>query len=79
MTSNVQLVGTDRCIELIFPDAESRPGKRTFKDWQAKGYFRFHKIGHRVFYNPNEVAEDLTRQFRVEAKTLRSSKGEAAS
>ncbi len=62
-----QLVGTERCIELVFPDPPSRPGKRTFLEWKARGYFRYHKIGRRVFYNPEEVAADLARRFRVEA------------
>lgn len=62
-----QLVGTDRCIEEVFPDAPSRPGKRTFLEWKARGYFRYHKIGRRVFYRPSEVAADLARRFRVEA------------
>lgn len=78
MSAQLQLVGADRCIEQIFPDAASRPGKRTFLDWKAKGFFRFHKIGYRVFYDPAEVAEDLARQFRVEAKTPEPGKGGAA-
>jgi hypothetical protein len=77
MTAPLQLVGTDRCIELIFPDVASRPGKRTFMEWKAKGFFRFHKIGHRVFYDPGEVAEDLARQFRVAAKTSETRGGSA--
>ena len=43
-------------MEIVFPDEDSRPGKRTFLEWKAQGYFRYHKIGRRVFYNPEEVA-----------------------
>ncbi|MBP36535.1 MAG: hypothetical protein CMP31_13120 [Roseibacillus sp.] len=67
MDANHTLVGTDRCIEIVFPDDVSRPGKRTFLEWKAQGYFRYRKIGRRVFYNPEEVAADLARRFRVEA------------
>lgn len=70
MTANkhpIELVGTDRCMELVFPDPDSRPGKRTFLEWQYRGYFRHHKIGRRTFYNPEEVAADLARRFRIEA------------
>ncbi len=62
-----QLVGTSRVMELVFPDPDSRPGKRTFLEWQYRGYFRFHKIGRRTFYNAEEVASDLARRFRIEA------------
>lgn len=54
-------------MELVFPDPDSRPGKRTFLEWQYRGYFRFHKIGRRTFYNAEEVASDLARRFRIEA------------
>lgn len=67
MSYQTQLVGTDRCIEILFPDAPSRPGQRTFLEWKARGYFRYHKIGKRVFYRPEEVASDLARRFRIEA------------
>lgn len=57
-------------MEEVFPHRESRPGKRTFLQWQYNGYFRYHKIGRRTFYNPQEVAEDLSRRFRIEATDL---------
>tara|TARA_A100001037_G_scaffold306864_1_gene357672 strand:- start:12438 stop:12662 length:225 start_codon:yes stop_codon:yes gene_type:complete len=62
-----RLVGTEACIDEVFEEGPSRPGKRTFLEWKARGYFRFYKIGRRVFYNPREVAADLARRFRVEA------------
>lgn len=54
-------------MEIVFPDPDSRPGKRTFLQWQYNGFFRFHKIGRRTFYNPEEVATDLSRRFRIDA------------
>lgn len=65
-----QLVGTLKCMEEVFPDPGSRPGKRTFLQWQYNGYFRFYKTGRRTFYNPQEVAEDLSRRFRIEATSI---------
>lgn len=70
MATPSELVGTERCIELLFPDEASRPGKRTFLEWKARGYFRYRKIGRRIFFDPAEVAADLARRFRVEATTL---------
>ena len=78
MSTNHQLVGADRCIELVFPDPSSRPSFRTWQDWKAKGYFRWHKIGHRVFYNPDEVAADLTSDFRVDPPDSAPPKGGSA-
>lgn len=37
MRASHQLVGTERCLELLFPDENSRPGLRTFREWQARG------------------------------------------
>jgi hypothetical protein len=75
MSTNLQLVGAERCIETVFPDPSSRPSSRTWQDWKAKGYFRWHKIGHRVFYNPDEVAADLTSRFRVDPPDSLEGKG----
>lgn len=65
-----QLVGTDRCREILFPDAASAPGKRTFAEWMARGYFPVHRIGRRVFLDPEEVRAALDRRFRVNAKSV---------
>ncbi len=43
-----------------------------------QSYFRWHKIGHRVFYNPDEVAADLTSDFRVDPPDSAPPKGGSA-
>lgn len=65
--TNKQLVGIERCLEVVFTDPASRPALRTFRGWQRNGYFRYQKIGRRVFYNPEQVAADLARRFEIKA------------
>lgn len=66
-TPGPHLVGIDECRVLIFPDEDSAPAARTWKKWQAAKFFRIHKIGRRVFGDPEEIRADLTRRFRVSA------------
>lgn len=61
------LVGVNRCREIVFPDPESAPGKRTFNQWMANRYFPVHKIGRRVFLDPVEVRFALDRRFKIAA------------
>lgn len=62
-----QLVGIDACIEKVFPDKASAPAPRTFRKWMASRYFPVHKIGSRVFLDPEEVRSALSRRFKINA------------
>jgi len=65
------LIGASACLKLLFPDEESRPAERTFRDWQRKGLIPFHRIGGRkVFFDPEQVRRALDRNFEIKAKTL---------
>ena len=66
-TNRPQLVGAEDCIKTVFPSEKSRPGLRTFRAWQAKGYIPVHKIGHLTFFDPEQVRAALDRRFRVAA------------
>lgn len=66
-TQPQQLVGTDKCREILFPDKSSAPGKRTFLEWRARRYFPVVKIGRRVFLDPEEVRRALERRFKINA------------
>ena len=68
--NEIQLVGMDQCIRIVFPDSDSRPSKRTFHSWKAKGYLPYHKIGKRVFLDPVQVREALDRQFLIHEREL---------
>lgn len=59
------LVGAEDCIKIVFPAESSRPGLRTFRDWQAKGYIPVHRIGRRTFFDPDQVRAALERRFRI--------------
>jgi len=65
------LVGIEKCRETVFPDPESGPGKRTFAEWIARGYFPVHRIGRRVFLDPHEVRAALDRRFKINATAAR--------
>lgn len=69
VTTPKQLVGAEACIAIVFPDEPSRPGLRTFREWQARGYLPVHKIGRRTFFDPEEVRAALDRRFRVNPAT----------
>jgi len=62
------LVGVERCRELVFPDPDSRPCRRIWDEWRAKGLLPFRKIGRRVFMDPEEVRRAIDHQFKVEVK-----------
>ena len=67
MTADKQLVGAQACIDLLFPDASSRPALRTFRKWQANRYFPVHKIGRSTFFDPEQVRAALDRRFKINA------------
>jgi len=67
LTQHSQLVGTEKCREIVFPDKSSAPGRRTFMEWQARGYFPIVKIGRRVFVDPEECRRALERRFKINA------------
>ena len=64
------LVGAEKCLEILFPDEESRPGLRTFREWQARGYLPYLKIGRRTLFDPADVRAALERRFRIRARGL---------
>lgn len=68
MSNSRTLVGVQRCLELLFPDEASRPGIRTFREWQSRGYLPYHKIGRRTFFDVDEVRAALDRKFRIHAR-----------
>ena len=68
MSTLSQLLGAAETIAAVFPGEKSRPALRTFREWQARGYFPVHKIGKRTFFDPNDVRRALDRRFKIEAK-----------
>lgn len=65
------LVGAKKCLEILFPDSDSRPAERTFRDWQRKGHIPYHRLGGRkVFFDPEQVRRALDRNFEVKAVNL---------
>ena len=61
-----RLVDAATCIDEIF-DGESKPSFRTFREWQAKGWIPFRKIGRLTFFDPFEVRAALDKRCRVES------------
>ena len=68
MTEPNKLTTAARCIELAF-DEDSRPALRSFREWQARGWIPYRKIGKRTYFDPAEVRASLDRRFTVQAKT----------
>jgi hypothetical protein len=63
------LVGVERCRELVFPDPDSRPCRRIWDEWRAKGLLPYRKVGRRVFMEPAEARRAIDRQFKIETRT----------
>ncbi len=63
------LVGAEKCLEILFPDQESRPSIRSFRKWQAQGYLPYLKVGRRTFFDPEQVRLALSRRFTIHAKS----------
>jgi len=59
------LVGEERCRELVWPDEKSRPSRRWFLELKARGQLPYHRVGRRIFFDPDEVRKALDRQFKV--------------
>ena len=68
--SAASLYGIEATRAIVFPDAESGPGKRTFAEWMARGYFPKYSIGRRVFLDPAEVRRALERRFKIQAREI---------
>jgi hypothetical protein len=67
-TEESKLVGAERCLEILFPHKESRPGLRSFREWQAKGFLPYRKIGRRTFFSPAECRAALDKRFTIQAR-----------
>jgi len=52
-------------MEILFPNKKSRPGLRTFRQWQANGFIPVHKIGRRTFFDPVQVRAAIEQRFRI--------------
>jgi len=65
ITENDRLVGIEKMLEIVFPDPESRPCKRTAQDWQSRGWLPYIKIKRKVFFDPAECRRAIDRQFKV--------------
>ena len=63
------LVGAEKCLEILFPDVESRHGIRTFREWQARRYYPHYKVGRRTFFDPSQVHAALARRFSIHARS----------
>lgn len=62
-----QLVGVQTCLEIVFPDARTRPALRTFREWKQRKYFPSIKIGKRVFLCPEQVRKAIEKRFTIKA------------
>lgn len=66
-TTSPKLVTAEACIREVFGTVNA-PSLRTFRGWQAKGFIPVHKIGHRTFFDPEQVRFALDRRFKIEAR-----------
>jgi hypothetical protein len=62
-----ELVDAQTCISRIFPNPKSAPSLRTFREWQARKWIPFRKVGKRVFFDPEEVRRVIDKRFTVHA------------
>ena len=70
MTNSNVLLAAEECIAAVFPSETSRPGLRTFRQWQKNGWIPFIKVGHRTFFDPMQVRAALERRFKVHATEI---------
>jgi len=59
------LVGVKTALEIVFPDATTRPSLRAWNEWRAKGYYPFLKIQKRVFIDPVAARRALEKRFTI--------------
>ncbi len=66
-SSEKQLVDARTCISILFPNPKSAPSLRSFREWQARKWIPFRKVGKRVFFCPEEVRRAIDKRFTVHA------------
>lgn len=64
-TNQPRLVGAEDCILILFPCENSRPGLRTWRQWQSNGFLPYVRIGRRIYFDPEQVRAALERRFRI--------------
>jgi hypothetical protein len=64
-----KLVKAERLIETVF-DEGSRPSLRTLRGWTKAKAIPFVRIGHGVWFNPDEVRRALSNRHTIKAKGL---------
>ncbi|GDX12061.1 hypothetical protein LBMAG57_38330 [Verrucomicrobiota bacterium] len=67
-TTPAGLVNAERCLCIVFPDPESRPSLRYFRELQAKRLIPWRKIGRLTFFDAAEVRRALDKQFTVQTR-----------
>ena len=51
----------------IFPQGKE-PSIRTLRDWTKLRRIPHHRVGHFVYYDPNEVSEHIRTKLKVPAR-----------
>ena len=62
-----KLVGSAKCLEMLFPDPESRPSTRWLDTQRKRGRVPFLRAGRLIFFDPVKVREALDRNCTVNA------------
>jgi len=52
----------------IFPQGKE-PSIRTLRDWTKLRRIPHHRVGHFVYYDPNEVSEHIRTKLKVPARS----------
>ena len=66
-TGKSGLVDAKGLLENLWPEPASRPCLRWLRQQQQKRTIPFLKVGHRVFFNPDKVKQELEKRFTVNA------------
>jgi len=64
--SQNHLLDAQGCIAALFP--RRPPALRTFRQWQARGWLPYKKVGRLTFFDANEVRVALDKRFSVKAE-----------
>ena len=66
-TSTSGLVDAKGLLKSLWPEPASRPCLRWLREQQHRRTIPFLKVGHRVFFNPDKVKQELEKRFTVKA------------
>jgi hypothetical protein len=64
----LELVSAETLLRKLWPDPRDRPSLRTLRNWQKERIIPSVRLGGRVYFNIEDVAQSIRQRWTVKAK-----------